>query len=196
MSALLATLLSYVLLYRYGAIFVIVFSAGVIIPFPASAMLMALGAFASNHYFNFWAILATAASANILGDAVAFSLTRRYGSSIAQTLHIKTQFFSILERYIRTDAGPTIFITRFAGSLGPVANIFAGLSDVPILKFLVYDAAGNTTEIFALLASGYLIGDYWQNFSNIQSIISGILILGVVAFFLIKVYGALRRKYS
>jgi membrane protein DedA with SNARE-associated domain len=196
MSSLLAALLSYVLLYRYTAIFTIVFLAGIIVPFPASAMLLGVGAFASHGYFNFLTVALTATIANVLGDLVSFSLARRYGNRITRILHIRTQFFSLLERYIRTDAASTIFITRFAGSLGPVTNIFAGLSDVHPIKFLIFDVAGNAGEIFALVTIGYLLGDYWQSVSGIQSILSYLIIIGVVAFFLFKVYGALRRKYS
>jgi membrane-associated protein len=195
MSFLLSALLSYVLLYRYVAIFAIIFSAGIIVPFPASAMLMGIGAFASHNYFNIWWVALTAIGANVLGDFFAFLLTRKYGDSAAKKMHIETQLFSTLERYVRIDAGPTIFITRFAGYLGPVTNVMAGLAGVGKARFLVYDLAGNALEILLLLFVGYMVGDYWQNFSNIQSLISGILILGVIAFFLWKVYGAIRRRY-
>ncbi|HUO75337.1 MAG TPA: VTT domain-containing protein [Candidatus Paceibacterota bacterium] len=197
MSALVTTLLAYVLLYRYIAIFVIVFSAGVIVPFPASAMLMGIGAFISHGYFSFSAVATTAIAANVLGDIAAFLAVRRYGNRVVRLLHVQTGMFATLEKYIRSDAGPTVFITRFAGSLGPVTNIMAGLADVRFVPtFLIPDIAGNAAEILILLVFGYFVGDYWENFSGIQSTIVGIIIIGVIAFFLYKLYGSLRRRYT
>lgn len=51
---ILSSLPSYVLLYKYVAIALVVYSGAVILPLPANAMLLAVGAFASQGYFSFW----------------------------------------------------------------------------------------------------------------------------------------------
>ena len=52
MTAILSALLSYLLLYKYFAIFVLVFAGSFIVPLPGNAMLFAMGAFSSQGYMN------------------------------------------------------------------------------------------------------------------------------------------------
>ena len=48
MDYILTTLLSYLLLYKYAAIFVVVLVSGFLLPLPSNTLLMAAGAFASS----------------------------------------------------------------------------------------------------------------------------------------------------
>src|SRR5476649_1096482 len=102
---ILNSLLSYVLLYRYWTIAVVVYSSALILPLPANAMLLAVGAFASQGYFNFWAALGIAVSANTLGDLTDYALARRYGEHITRLLRLhRFKFYNQLREELRTDA--------------------------------------------------------------------------------------------
>src|SRR5262249_21568251 len=85
---ILNPILSYVLLYKYATIALVVYFAAVILPLPSNAMLLAVGAFASQGYFNFWAALATAVIANTLGDLTDYAITRRWGERVTRILHL------------------------------------------------------------------------------------------------------------
>ena len=117
MDSLLTPILSYVLLYKYVAIFFVVYTGAVIIPWPANAMLLAVGAFASQGFIGFWTSLAVAVVANCLGDLTDYGIARRFGERFIHRLKIdKVRFFIRLKEEFITDAGVTVFITRFAGS--------------------------------------------------------------------------------
>jgi membrane-associated protein len=197
MISLLGSLLSYVLLYKYEAIFIIVYSAAVILPLPGNAMLLAIGAFSSQGYFNYWLALAVAVTANTLGDLTDYAITRKYSRWIVRALRLeKIIFFVRLKEELVADAAATVFTTRFAGSLSPVAAILAGLVKVPFKTFITYDFLGNFIEPFAALSLGYAAGNYWSDFSGLQSIIAGIVAVGVVMFILIRIYRRITKKYS
>src|SRR5271170_7278391 len=118
MDSLLTPLLSYLLLYKYVALFIIVYTGAIMIPFPVNAMLLALGAFASQGYFSFWISLMVAVTANTLGDLTDYGVARKYGEWVIHKLHFdKVRFFTRLKEELRTDAAVTVFTTRFAGSL-------------------------------------------------------------------------------
>ncbi len=197
MEALLGPLLSYVLVYKYAALFLIVYSAALIVPFPGNTMLLAVGAFASQGYFSFWLSLAVAVVANTLGDLSGYALTRRYGDAIIRVLRLhKARFFDYLKEELRTDAAVTVFTTRFAGSLSPIANFLAGIVAVPFFVFLVYDFLGNFIEPFVALALGYAVGSYWSDFSNIVSLFAAVVAVAVIMFVLIRIYRRIMRKYN
>jgi membrane protein DedA with SNARE-associated domain len=193
----LALLLSYVLLYKYVALAVIVYASAVLLPLPSNAMLLAVGAFSSQGYFNFWISLAIAVIANTLGDLTGYGLTRRYGAAVTHALRIdRIRFFDQLQTELRTDAAITVFLTRFAGWLSAATNFLAGLVGVPFATFLFYDFLGNFIEPGAALVLGRIVGSYWGDFSNILELFTGVVAIGVILFILARIRSRITKKYS
>ena len=194
---ILSSLLSYALLYKYYAIAAVVYGSAVILPLPANAMLLAVGAFASQGYFNFWIAFAVAVFANTAGDLTDYGITRRYGERVTRALHLhRFKFYNQLQEELRSDAAITVFITRFAGSLSPVANFLAGLVGVPFSTFITMDFLGNMIEPFGALALGYLVGNYWTDFSDLIELVASIAAVAVVLFILARIYRRITRRYE
>ncbi len=185
MTYFLGTLLSYILLYKYVAIFAIIFTGAIIVPWPENTLLLASGAFTSQGYMSFWAAFATALVANILGDLVGYMLTAVWGYRVIKESHIrKYRTVEKLDAYLREHAGITILLTRFVGTLGPIVNFLSGLAGVSVRKFLAFDIAGNALSIGIFLIAGYILGSVWQNFSSIADtlgwIVTAVAVLGLV----------------
>jgi len=197
MGSLLNVLLSYLLVYRYAALAFVVYIGAVGAPLPVNEALLALGAFASQGYFSFWGSLALSIVANCLGDLTGYAIARRYGDRILRALHIrKARFFTNLEEELRSDAAITVFTTRFAGSLSSVTNLLAGLVKVPLSTFILYDFIANVIEPGVALGIGYVVGNYWDDFSNFFTIIAGIVAVSVIMFVLIRMQRKIAKKYG
>jgi membrane protein DedA with SNARE-associated domain len=193
---ILGPILSYLLLYRYVALFIIVYISSIIVPLPVNATLLALGAFASHGYFNLWISLATATSANVLGDLTGYAAVYWFGEVVIRKLHLdKLRFFNQLAEELRTDAAVTVFMTRFAGTLSSVANFLSGLVKVPFKIFFLCDLAANFIEIGVMLALGYLVGDYWSDLSGFSTTIGAVFAVVVVLFVLLRIYQRMQKKY-
>ena len=193
----LAALLSWLLLYKYAALFAIVYSAALLLPLPVNATLLAVGAFSSQGYFNFWLSLWVAVGANTLGDLTGYAITRRWGETVTHALRLnKFRFFNQLAEEFRTDAAITVFTTRFAGSLSTVSNFLAGLVEVPFGTFFLYDIIGNFIEPGAALGLGYLVGDYWNDLSGTFETVTGIIAVAVVIFVLARISRRIAKKYE
>jgi membrane protein DedA with SNARE-associated domain len=197
MEPFLSPLLSYVLLYKYIAIFIVVYAGAIILPLPVNAMLLAVGAFANQGYFSFWASLVVAVIANTLGDITDYGITRKWGDWAIRKLRInRFKFFDHLKEELRTDAVITVFITRFAGSLSSITSLLAGLVGVPFSTFFFYDLLGNIIEPGAALTIGYAVGSYWSDFSGVLGILTGMVAVGVILFVLIRIQRRLAKKFS
>jgi len=197
MNTLLTPLLSFVLLYKYVALFLIVYSGAIIVPFPVNAMLLAVGAFASQGYFSFSGSVAVAVIANTLGDLTDYASTRKWGDWIIRKLRInRVAFFEHLAEEFRTDAAITVFMTRFTGSMSSIANFLAGLVKVPLKTFFFYDLIGNIIEPSVALTIGYVVGNYWDDFSGFFGIVTGIVAVSVVIFVLLRIRRRIAKKYS
>ena len=181
MSSFVGVLLSFLLLYKYIALFAVVFLAAIIVPLPTNSVLLATGAFASQGYFNFLISLVVVMAANVGGDLVDYFLARRYGRSVLQMLHVKTPtYIERLERYVREHPGPTIFFTRFVGTVEPLTSLLAGFVGVGFGTFLIYDFLGNLVTNGGVLYTGYFLGVHWQDFTGLFSIVGWILFAAVV----------------
>lgn len=188
MTSVIGFLLSYVLLYKYLAIFIAIFAGAIIVPVPSVELLMAAGAFASQGVFNFWIALAVGLSGNVLGDLVDYFLSRRYGEAVLHWLRLdKRKFIGQLETEVRQGAPFMIFATRIAGALGPAVNVLAGVSNVPFRTFLLYDVTGNLVDIGGALLIGFMVGSYWEDFSAIANIAVAIAVVAIVMFVLWRI---------
>jgi membrane-associated protein len=181
MNDLVALLLSFLLLYKYWALFIVIFISAVILPIPTNSLLLATGAFASQGYFNFPLSFVVAVGANVSGDCLDYFLARRYGRRVIHLLHIRIpSYIERLEDYVERHPGPTIFFTRFVGTADPLANILSGFVGIGFGTFLLYDALGNVVSIGGILYAGYFLGIHWQDFSTFFSITGWILVSFIV----------------
>jgi membrane protein DedA with SNARE-associated domain len=147
------------------------FIAGILLPLPTSTVLLAVGAFAGQGYFNFPISLLIAAGANTLGDCIMYFVARKYGRRALDFFHLRIpRYIARLETYVRRHPRSTIFITRFVGTADPLTNLFSGFIGIPFGTFLTFDVLGNTASNGIVLCAGYVLGIDWQNFSNVLTI--------------------------
>jgi len=197
MDFYLGSLLSYVLLYKYVALFFIVYLGAIIVPWPVNAMLLAVGAFASQGFFSFWWSLTLAVTANTLGDLTDYGIIRWWGERAIKKLHLdRLRFFVRLREELRTDAAITVFMTRFAGSLSSITNFLAGWAEVPFGTFVLYDVLGNIIEPGLALTIGYVVGNYWSDFSGFLGTLTAIFAVSITLFILVRIQRRMVRKYA
>lgn len=189
MDYILGALLSYLLLYKYVALFIFIFCAAVILPLPSNALLLAVGAFASQKYFNFPLSFGVALVANVAGDVFDYWLAHRFGRVVIEKrFKDKTGILPRLERYIAQHAGWTVFLTRFITSAGTIVNFLAGFVRVSLKKFFFFDILGNALDLGSMLVLGFVAGIYWEKFNDVMDVVGMALLFLLVMFVLWKTY--------
>jgi membrane protein DedA with SNARE-associated domain len=180
MNAALGAFLSFLLLYKYVALFVFIFTSAVILPLPDNSILLATGAFASQGYFSFWISLSVALVANVAGDCVGYFLAKRWGKAALTRLRVHVPWYiDRLDGYLRKHPRRSIFLTRFVGTADALVNLLSGFAGIPLPMFLLWDVLGNFVSLFYILYLGYLFGVYWSNVSGILSI-AGFILFAIV----------------
>jgi len=184
-----AFILASLLVYRYSMLFGVIFISAIIVPIPANTVLLAIGSFVAQGYFDFAKVVMVSLVANVLGDTVGYFITYLFGHPVARKLRFREHtFFNRLKRYVKSHPISTVFLTRFVTSLGSIVNFMAGLAPIPFSTFIVYDVIGNLINLLFFLYVGVLVGNYWERFSDIFSWAGGILGAGIVLVVLIKVF--------
>ncbi len=192
MNVFLSAILSYLLLYKYTALFVITFLASLLLPLPSDTALLATGAFAGQGFLNIYVVIFLALGGSILGDIAGFLIARRYGKEFLMKIGLRkmiaSEKFISLEKFIDKNYGPTIFITRFIGQLGPLVNILSGLSDITFKEFFSYAVAGEFTNTIILGVAGYFLGSEWEDFTLVIEFAGVAIIVMIIAFIFGKMY--------
>ena len=196
MEALLAPFLSFLLLYKYLAIFLVSFAAAFAIPIPASTLLVAAGAFAYQDFLSYPLVIIVALVANVAGDALGFLLARRYGETALLKIGLgrllRSKHYHRFSTYIHDFPQSLIFISRFVTELGPMVNLIAGLTKVRPLTFFIFDVLGETGYVLYNVFLGYALGSEWEN--NIGFLVKAfftvlpfVIIINLIQIYLYKI---------
>jgi len=189
MSYLLTSLLSSLLVYKYVAISLVVFLAGLLVPLPSNTLLLAAGAFASQGYLNAPAVFLIALVSNVFGDSLGYSLTRFWGTRIITKARLD-RFAAVekIEQFVNRHVRLTILATRFIGTPGVIVNFLCGLAGVPYRRFLLYDVIGNALDTALFLVIGYILGVYSESYSYIADLVGGIVLVAALIYLIFKLF--------
>lgn len=187
MDFLLQTILSYLLLYKYLALFGVTFLAALALPIPAAATVMASAAFASQGYFNINLVAFWASLGNILGDTAGYWLARGFGQPVLRAIGLgkllDSAVFHALASQVRKKTAPIVFFSRFEVLATLSVNFICGLGKISYWKYLAYQAPGEMVQVLLFVTVGYLVGSGWQEINNLLGGFS--LVIGLVLIVLI-----------
>ena len=201
MNSILQNLLTYVLIYKYFAIFVITFLGAILLPVPSGSVLMAAAAFSTQGYMNIWLTLIVGIIGNMSGDNTGYFLARRYGAPLLKKIgfkHILTsENFEQVRKKIDEHPIVTIYISRFMTAVAPTVNIICGLSELDYKRFLTFEALGEITECSAFVAVGWFFGNQWEYINQFSGKFFIIILAGwLFSYFFFKKIFAKKEKIN
>ncbi len=193
-STTIFSILSFLLLYKYVALFLVAYLAALIVPLPSNTSLLAAAAFASQGFLNIYLVILVALFANIFGDMTGFFFSHRYGKTFLLAIGLQkimaSKEYVKIESFVEEYPRLTIFVTRFFGGVGPIVNILTGLSKrISFRTFVTYGVAGEVVYVMSLALTGYFLGDSWENVMSSFGAISTIILVTIIVFILYKLYG-------
>jgi membrane-associated protein len=163
---------------NYGApiLGVIVFFSGLGIPFPATIIVIAVGAFCREGFLSWPSTALIALTCVVLGDCLSYGMGYYAREPVLRRFRDSDKWIQAENAFQRW-GGISILLTRFliTGIATPV-NLIAGTGNYPFRHFLLYDLAGEAIWIFGYGGLGYLFGPQWETVSTFLSDISGLLL--------------------
>jgi membrane protein DedA with SNARE-associated domain len=150
----------FLLRHGYWVLFANVLAEQLGLPIPALPVLLAMGALAGLGDFSFLAALALAVSASLTSDLIWFHLGRIRGHSILNLLcRVSLEPDSCVSNtkglFSRFGAFALLF-AKFVPGLNAAAAPLAGLTRMPLWKFLIADTSGAAAWSAAYLTAGFV----------------------------------------
>lgn len=168
---------------NYGApLFALTLFLGAVgLPVGASFMVIAVGAFSQQGYFDWMFMAVLGLFGAVLGDALSFGMGH-YGKGWVQAQMDSSPTWANALTQFNNRAWAAVFFTRFLiTALAIPTNLIAGGSGYTFRRFMLYDILGEMTWIILYGGLGYLFGSQWEVVSEFMSNFGGLL-LGVVVF--------------
>ena len=177
MSTILDTLLRHG--YLFLAAWVFVEQAG--LPLPSLPILLAAGALCGTGRMNFAAALLCGVLATVVPDILWYELGRRKGIKVVQWLcRISLEPDSCVRRtegLFEKQGARSLLFAKFLPGLNAVATPLAGIFQMRLRKFLLFDVAGASLWVGTYLGLGYLFSGQIERIAQHAAALGGWLLV-------------------
>lgn len=179
------------LVHHYGliALFLIVMLESGGAPLPGETALVAAGVFASRGELNIVEVIVVAAAAAIIGDNLGYLVGRTGGRKLLERSKFLSRWMERVlpwsEGFFHRHGAKTIFIGRFFSVLRVTAAWMAGVSRMPWLKFLAWNAAGGICWAVLVGLVAYYLGHAAGDAISRYGLIGGVALVVLAALALV-----------
>ncbi len=132
----------------------------VLMPFlPGDSMLFVCGALAGAGSMSFGILLLTLVLAAIMGDALNYSIGRRFGRKLfTGRWYLRQKDLDRTELFYRRHGGKAVIIGRFLPIIRTLVPFVAGIAQMPRSLFGLFNAIGAILWVGGLLSAGFFLG--------------------------------------
>ena len=175
----------------YLGVFLLIAIENIFPPIPSEVILVFGGFMTTYTSLNIPIMILAATLGSLLGAIVLYyigkifnkeRLKRIVNGKIGKVLRLKASDIEKADKWFDTKGNKTVFFCRFIPIVRSLISIPAGMSEMPMQKFLLYTITGSLIWNTVLIIVGSIVGDKWEtivgyldNFSNIILIILAII---------------------
>jgi membrane-associated protein len=169
--------LAALLVHGLPVLFGVILICSVGVPFPISLMLVAAGSFVEQDEMKLWQVIAVASVAAVLGDQIAYGLSRWAGPRLIKQLSRRIDAETRIkeaEALTKRWSGAGIFLSRWlVTALGPWVNVASGIAAYPWRRFLFWDVLGEVLWVILYVGIGYAFSNRVQAIAEILGNLPG-----------------------
>jgi membrane protein DedA with SNARE-associated domain/rhodanese-related sulfurtransferase len=197
-------LIDYLAANGYWVLVGAVFAEQVGVPFPATPILLGMGALAAAGRLSLFYAVVTAILACVSADSVWFWMGRRKGRAVLRqicriSLEPERCMTSANAWFLRL-GDPTVVVAKFVPALSPLAAAIAGTEGMTVRRFLLLDLLGATAWTGGFLGLGFVFHDrveqvveWVARLGRWGVVVGGVLVVGFGLMKWWKRQGVLRR---
>ena len=111
-------------------------------------------------------------------------------------MRLKNSDIDKADKWFDTKGNKTVFFCRFIPIVRSLISIPAGMSEMPMGKFLVYTTFGSLIWNTVLFVIGSIVGENWTSILTIFDTYSSIVVVVIAIIFVICVYLFYRNRLN
>ena len=185
--------------FGYLGVFLLIAIENVFPPIPSEVILLFGGFMTTFSDMNIVGVIIASTLGSILGAIVLYyigkilnkeRLKKIITSKPGKILRLKPEDIDKADNWFDTKGNKTVFFCRFVPIIRSLISIPAGMSEMPMKKFLIYTTAGSLIWNAALTIAGSIVGENWTSWTSIVDIMdqySHIILILLIIIFIVAV---------
>ena len=181
----------------YLGVFLLIAIENIFPPIPSEVILVFGGFMTTYTSLNIPIMILAATLGSLLGAIVLYyigkifnkeRLKRIVNGKIGKVLRLKASDIEKADKWFDTKGNKTVFFCRFIPIVRSLISIPAGMSEMPMQKFLLYTISGSLMWNTVLIIVGSIVGDKWETIVGYLDNFSNIILIILVIIFVVAMY--------
>lgn len=183
--------------FGYIGVFLLIAIENIFPPIPSEVILVFGGFMTTYTSLNIPIMILAATLGSLLGAIVLYyigkifnkeRLKRIVNGKIGKVLRLKASDIEKADKWFDTKGNKTVFFCRFIPIVRSLISIPAGMSEMPMQKFLLYTISGSLIWNTVLIIVGSIVGDKWETIVGYLDNFSNIILIILVIIFVVALY--------
>ena len=197
-----AAIISIMNKFGYFGVFFLIAIENIFPPIPSEVILLFGGFVTTYSKINILGVIIASTLGSLVGALIRYyigkilnkeRLKKIVKGKIGKILRLKEKDIDKADEWFDTKGNKTVFFCRFVPILRSLISIPAGMSEMPMPKFLLYTTVGSAIWNSVLTIAGSIVGDKWETivdifdkYSHITLIVLIILFIGAIIYYFKK----------
>ena len=191
--------------FGYFGVFFLIALENIFPPIPSEVILLFGGFMTTYTKLNVIGVVIASTLGSLLGAIVLYyigkilnkeRLKKIIHGKIGKVLRLKASDIDKADHWFDTKGNKTVFFCRFIPIVRSLISIPAGMSEMPMGKFLIYTTVGTMIWNTVLTVLGNKVGENWEDILLIFENYSHIAAVVLVIIFIIGVYYFYHKKQT
>lgn len=192
--------------FGYFGVFFLILIENVFPPIPSEVILLISGFFSSYTSLSVFYMILASTLGSFLGAIILYYIGKIFNKErlkkivngrLGKILYLKENDIDKADEWYDNKGNKSVFFCRFVPIVRSLISIPAGMSEMPMGKFIIYTICGSMIWNTVLICLGYRLGSNWEYVLTIldkyQMVVIVILVI-IFGYVIIKFYRKKRKS--
>ena len=179
--------------FGYFGVFFMIAIENIFPPIPSEVILLFGGFMTTYTNLNIIMMVISATLGSLFGALLLYyvgkifnkeKLKKIVSGKVGRMLRLKTTDIDKADNWFDTKGNKTVFFCRFIPLVRSLISIPAGMSEMPICRFIVYTLFGSLIWNIFLIALGSIVGENWTSILNVLNTYSHVVVIILIIIFI------------
>lgn len=183
--------------YGYLGVFLLIMIENVFPPIPSEVILLFGGFMTTYSKLSIVGMIVASTLGSLFGAIILYYIGKIFNKDrlkkiisgkLGKILRLKASDIDKADSWFDNKGNKTVFFCRFVPLIRSLISIPAGMSEMPILKFIIYTAVGSLIWNAVLIIVGSIVGENWTSILNILDTYSHVIVILLAIIFIVGIY--------
>lgn len=190
-------ILSIMNVYGYLGVFLLIMIENVFPPIPSEVILLFGGFMTTYSKLSIVGMIVASTLGSLFGAIILYYIGKIFNKDrlkkiisgkLGKILRLKASDIDKADSWFDNKGNKTVFFCRFVPLIRSLISIPAGMSEMPILKFIIYTVVGSLIWNAVLIIVGSIVGENWTSILNILDTYSRVIVIMLAIIFIVGIY--------